>query len=87
MRTWICAAVFLVFILVPAHTFAMGMEFDLRFAKVEENYVSEFWYEHRLYWRVAFSPSGAIPAAANSPQYQTVISPAFEDGFFLLRVQ
>lgn len=88
MRNLICAALLLGLVCIPGQScFAMGADFDIRLTKVEDHVVSEIWFDHTLFWRIAFSPSGAMPVTTNSAKYQTVITPSFEHGFFLFNVK
>lgn len=85
MRNLICAAVFAVITCVSGQCAAADIDFH--FAKVDDDFISEIWYNNQLFWRVAFVPSGAIPASTGSATYQTVIAPSFQDGFFLFNVK
>lgn len=87
MRKLICAVVLMGLVLMPGHGFAMGADFDFRVAKVQDQIVSEIWYDHHLFWCIAFSPSGAVPVSTNSAKYQTVITPFFHNGFFELHIK
>lgn len=65
----------------------MGADFDLRFGKEEDRWVGEIWYDHALWWQLAFAPGGAVPVSTGQAKYHTIVTPDFAQGFFLFRIR
>lgn len=72
-------------IFIPKAAYAMDVDFH--FTATQEQWISEIWYDHNLFWQITFCPDGVIPVSTNNAKYRTLIVPDFENGLFTLSIR
>ncbi|CUH97737.1 putative secreted protein [Propionispora sp. 2/2-37] len=75
------------FILLPGHALAAGLNFNINFARTEDGIAySELWYDGNLIWRIAFLSDGARPVTNQGVPDSIMVMPDMEDGMFKFKI-
>ncbi len=87
MAKLFCALLLAISLLWPATASAGEARVNIAFLRQDDGTtIGELWYNDRVVWRLKLLGDGAQPVVGTGGPPTTVVTPAIDDGLFILRI-